>query len=206
MTTIGIKIMTDGRRYEINPVHYDKIENLALYARDNMSYPCCFHFLSHIDDPETFKETKRNLIKEFERELKRQFKSSPQECPEVLVLYSIEFKYTTNKEVEGGTDAYDTSRFDIPKAPFLHIHFYVIADCRRTHPGLFRDKAIASLDNLGGLRAGRYLLSKNNELFKKLKGEYFDDTFQRLLYVGKVEQKSPEIPFRKKFGTSKVPN
>lgn len=206
MSTVGVKIMVDGKRYEINPIHYEKIESLALHARDSMVSPCCFHFLSHISEPDRFEETKRNLIKEFERELKRQFRSTSQECPKILVLYSIEFKYTSNKEVEGGADAYDTSRFDIPRTPFLHIHFYVIADCSRTHPTLFKDKAIDSLNNLGGLRAGRYLPSKNGELYKKLKGEDFNDTFQRLLYVGKIEQKSPEIPFRKRFGTSKVPN
>ena len=34
--------------------------------------------------------------------------------------------------------------------------------------------------------------------------EHFDDSFQRLLYIGKINQKSPEIPYRETFGASRV--
>lgn len=206
--TIKLKMVSGGKKYGVEKDKYDQLENFILYAHDNMTSPCMFHLLSHIDDIEAFKVTKRTLLKEFQRELKRQFKSSSQNCPKVLIAYSIELKYTTLKEVNGEEDAYAYNRenFLTPtgNTPFLHIHFHVIADCNKTDPRLFKKYAIAALNNLKGLRAGRYFKSNQGELYKKVK-ESPDDCFSRILYIGKIEQKSPDIPFRKTFGMSSLP-
>lgn len=205
---IKMAVTKDGKQYQIDINNYDKLERFIEYARDEMTSPNMFHLLSHICDADEFKKSKRNLIKDFERGLKRQFKASKQSCPDIQVAYSIEFKYTTEKEIKGDDDAYEykQSEFLKPKGkqPFLHIHFYVVADCKRTHPTTFKNKAIASLNEINGLRAGRYFPSKNGELYKKVKTDY-DDCFSRILYIGKIDQKSPEIPFHKKFGMSKIP-
>lgn len=173
-----------------------------------MTSPNMFHFISHVHEPEQFKVSKRNLIKNFERGLKRQFKDSKQYCPDVLVAYSIEFKYTKQKEIDGAEDTYKRGNSVWEKTqeelPFLHIHMQVIADCNKTHPTTFKNKAIETLNNIDGLRASRYSASYYGHLYKKIKTDT-DDAFQRLLYIGKIEQKSPEIPYEKTFGTSKIP-
>lgn len=206
--TIKLKMTSNGRKYGVEQDKYDLLEKFILYANESMTSPYMFHLLSHISDVEAFKVTKRTLLKEFQRELKRQFKSSSQNCPKVLIAYSIELKYTTLKEVNGEEDAYayNHDNFLTPKGtiPFLHIHFYVIADCNKTNPRLFKKYAIAALDNLKGLRAGRYFTSNQGELYKKVK-QNLDDCFNRILYIGKIEQKSPDIPFRKRFGMSSLP-
>lgn len=206
--TIKLKMTSEGKKYGVEQDKYDQLESFILYAHDSMTSPCMFHLLSHISDVEAFKATKRTLLKEFQRELKRQFKSSSQNCPKVLIAYSIELKHTTLKEINGEEDAYVYNRdnFLTPKGttPFLHIHFHVIADCNKTDPRLFKKHAIAALNNLKGLRAGRYFKSNQGELYKKVK-ESLDDCFNRILYIGKVEQKSPDIPFRKAFGISSLP-
>lgn len=198
---------TGGAKYKVEERNYDKLEGFVKHARDNMVSPCMFHLLSHIYDADEFKKSKRNLIKSFERGLKRAFKDSEQVCPNVQIAYSIEFKHTNEKEVNGSEGAYEyePSSFLRPKGkqPFLHIHFYVIADCNKTHPTTFKNKAIASLNEIGGLRAGRYFVSNKGELYKKVKDDY-DDCFQRILYIGKIDQKSDDIPFQKKFGISKL--
>lgn len=207
---IPICMSTGGVQYKIEARNYDKLERFVEHARDNMVSPCMFHLLSHICDVDEFKKSKRDLIKNFERGLKRAFKGSEQVCPNVQVAYSIEFKYTNNNEINGSEGAYEYKpvRFPIKveaerNQPFLHLHFYVIADCNKTHPTTFKDKALASLNEIGGLRAGRYFVSNKGELYKKVKDNY-DDCFQRILYIGKIDQKSDDIPFRKTFGSSKL--
>jgi hypothetical protein len=205
---IRMNMTTHGKMYNIDSKNYDKLEGFIEHARDEMNYPYMFHFLSHICDADEFKKSKRNLIKDFERGLKRKFKGSQQSCPDVQVAYSIEFKYTNDKEINGKEDAYNHKQSKSlkpkPELPFLHIHFYVIADCRKANVITFKDNVIASLNDIKGLRAGRYFPSKNGELYKQVKADY-DDCFQRILYIAKIDQKSPEIPFNKKFGMSKIP-
>lgn len=205
---ITMNMVDGGKKYKIDGDNYDKLESFIEHAKTEMKYPCMFHLLSHIHDADEFNESKRDLLKDFERGLKRGFKGSKQDCPDVLIAYSIEFKYTTKKEIddEKGAYKYDQSKFyksNGADQPFLHIHFYVIADCNKTHPTTFKNKAIKSLNAVSGLRAGRYFASIKGELYKKVKDDY-DDCFQRILYIGKLDQKSNMIPFRKKFGMSKV--
>lgn len=205
--TIEIKMLSDGRTYSIENTKYDTLERVFMYAKENMTSPCMFHLLSHIDDPELFRTTKRTLIKSFKSALKRQYKPLKQQCPDTIIAYSIEFKYTSKKEIDGDKDAYGISNHSLLRTketlPFLHIHFYVIADCKKTIAPTFPNYAIKALDELKGLRAGRYLKSINGEIYKSLNKDC-DDAFSRFLYIGKISQKSPEIPYRKAFDTSKV--
>ena len=202
--TIAMKMISTGHTYHIEQTKYERLEEVFMYAKENMTSPCMFHLLSHIHEPEQFRITKKDLIKSFERALRRQYKRLNQLCPDTVVAYSIEFKYTTQKEIEGSSDAYkiDNSRQN-KTLSFLHIHFYVIADCRKTIPKSFPNYAKAALNELKGLRAGRYLKSTHGEIYKKLNDDC-DDAFSKFLYIGKIEQKSPEIPYRNTFGTSKI--
>lgn len=205
--TVTIKITTNGNSYEIEKTKYDKLEALCEHARDTMTSPCVFHLISHICDTDAFETTKRTLIKYFERALKRQYKHLKQECPKTFIAYSIEFKETTQKEIDNDANAYKVgnSIWEITKQklPFLHLHFYVIADCNKTIPTSFPHYAIQALDELNGLRASRYSKSRFDEVYKRLKGDY-DDCVLRFLYIGKIEQKSEQIPYRNTFGTSRI--
>lgn len=205
--TIAIKMVSSGNTYDIEKTKYDSLEKVFMYAKENMTSPCMFHLISHIDEPELFRITKKDLIKSFERALKRQYKKLEQLCPNTVIAYSIEFKHTSQKEIDGGSDAYKVGNSvwqkTDSKLPFLHIHFYVIADCRKTIPKSFPIHAKAALNELKGLRAGRYSKSIYGEIYKSLNKDC-DDAFSRFLYIGKIEQKSPEIPYRNTFGTSKV--
>jgi hypothetical protein len=92
---VEINMCIGGKKYNIDDGYYEALEVFVSHARDSMTSPCMFHLLSHICDADEFKKTKRNLIRLFTRDLKRQFKGSKQSCPNVLIAYSIEFKYTT---------------------------------------------------------------------------------------------------------------
>ena len=205
--TLTIKMKDGGNSYQIKETHYEALESLIEHARESMTSPIAIHFISHIHDAEQFEESKRNFIKNFERGLKRQFKGSKQNCPEVLIAYSVEFKHTSQKEIDSSDGFYRRGSLVWEKTkeqlPFLHLHMHVIADCNKTYPTTFKNKAIETLNNIDGLRAARYSTSYYGELYKKVKTDYAD-VFQRLLYIGKTEQKSPEIPYKKTFGTSKV--
>lgn len=206
--TTKVKMLGKGSTYQIKETHYEALESLIEHARESMTSPIAIHFISHIHDAEQFKESKRNFIKNFERGLKRQFKGSKQNCPEVLIAYSVEFKYTTQKEIDSSDGVYKRGNSVWEKTkeqlPFLHLHMHVIADCNKTYPTTFKNKAIETLNCIDGLRASRYSTSCYGDLYKKVKTDYAD-VFQRLLYIGKIEQKSSMIPYKKTFGTSKIP-
>lgn len=200
MSNLNVRITTTrGRTYQIEPKQYEKLEKLITYSKDKMTKPCIYHMLSWISSPDDFKASKRDLIKLFSRKLKKQYKGLKQEVPNTLVAYSIEFKYTDVNEIDGVHD-YPTTEEQLP---FLHLHFYVIADCNKCNPVTFTNFAKAALNEIGGLSKSRYFKSNKGESYKNVK-EHFDDSFQRLLYIGKINQKSPEIPYRETFGASGV--
>lgn len=200
MSNLNIKITADrGRTYQIQSKQYEKLESLITHAKDTMTRPCIYHMLSWISSPDDFKASKRDLIKLFNRKLKKQYKSLKQEVPDTLVAYSIEFKYTDVNEIDGVHD-YPTTGIQLP---FLHLHFYVIADCSKCKPVTFTNFAKAALNEIGGLSKSRYFKSNKGDSYKNVK-DHFDDSFQRLLYIGKINQKSLEIPFRETFGASSV--
>lgn len=200
MSTVNIRVTTiNGKQYKIKNKQYDKLEALITHAKDKMSNPCIYHMLSWVRFPDRFASEKRNLIKSFKRNLKKQYKTLKQEVPDTLLAYSIEFKYTDGDEIKGVNTHPTTSE----QLPFLHIHFHIIADCNNCNPITFPEYARKALNDIEGLDKARYFKSNNDELYKKVKDD-FADSFQRLLYIGKINQKSPEIPFRETFGASSV--
>ena len=120
--TTALKITKDGKRYNTEDKRRERIEEVFSYARDTMTSPCAFHFITHIHDAELFRATKsKGFIKEFERALKRQYKllakkegkgkgkgkaKRPQKRPNTLIVYSIEYKLTSQKEIDGEDNAY----------------------------------------------------------------------------------------------------
>lgn len=199
MSNLNIKICNEGRPYKINNKQYEKLEKIILYANETMKYPAIYHFLSHIDNPSLFKKSKRDLIKYFTRKLKKQYKNCEQVSPRTLVVYSIEFKKTDLNEIKGFHPYPKSSDL----LPFLHIHFYVIADCTYCRPASFPYFAQEALNDIEGLSKARYFKSNKGEIYKKIK-EDLDDAFQRLLYIAKMDSKSAEIPYKKTFGASSV--
>lgn len=197
-----------------------------------MTYPYAFHLLSHISNPTAFAKVKSDFSKYFKRGLKRQYKklkreyegSNPQEAPDVLLIYSIEFKVTNIDEIEDTAEAYTKEAKASPiQLPFLHLHIWVIADCKKTRPQAFSKQAMEALNGISGLTKARYFKSKDRyvnvfddetrestkqrlepQMYKSLKKE-FDDVYDRVKYLAKVEQKDPEnIPFRQTFGISRL--
>jgi hypothetical protein len=93
----------------------------------------------------------------------------------------------------------------------------MIADCNNTRAENLTHHAMNAMNELSGLRATTYaktILKKTKnkdgdyeyekpKKYKKLKTDY-DDAVLRAFYLAKTEQKSPEIPYRKAFDTSKV--
>lgn len=199
--TIFTKMLSDGKLHELDQDQHDKLEALVFKAKAEMKYPCVYHMLAHIHDAEAFKFSKRNLIRLFERKLKKAYKRTKQNTPNTFIAYSIEFKYTSWDEVEGKSYRSESFGKDVP---FLHIHFYVIADCcSGTRPQSFTTYARQALNEIPGLRKSRYLQDRLGQHFKVLTTD-FDDTFQRLLYIAKVSQKSSEILYRSTFGASRL--
>lgn len=125
-----------------------------------------------------------------------------------MVAYSIEFKYTSQQEIDGIRD-YLTSENNLP---FLHLHFYVIADCSECLPQSFPKYAIGALNDIQGISKARYFKSSKHKysnlnkqpMFTKLDNDSFDDICSRMKYIAKLDQKSDEIPFTKAFGTSQI--
>ena len=232
--TLALKITKDGKRYDTKDKRRERIEEVFTYARDTMRHPNAYHLISHIYDAELFRATKsKGIIKEFKRALKRQYKllakkegkgkgkgkaKRPQKCPNTLIVYSIEYKLTSQEEIDGNSDTYKYGYEKTKeKLPFLHIHLHVIADCTDCKAPSFGNYAKNALNELPGLKSSQYLPTQpkkfkneigvyeyeKKKIYKKLKTD-FDDAVLRAFYLAKVEQKSPEIPYRKTFDTSKV--
>jgi hypothetical protein len=228
--TQPLKITKNGNLYDTKDKRRERIEEVFTYARDTMRHPNAYHLISHIYDAELFRTTKSNgIIKEFERELKRQYKllakkegkakaKRPQKCPNTLIVYSIEYKLTSQDEIDGNSDTYKYGYEKTKeKLPFLHIHLHVIADCTDCIAPSFVNYAKNALNELSGLKSSQYLPTQpkkikneigvyeyeKKKIYKKLKTD-FDDAVLRAFYLAKIEQKSPEIPYRNTFGTSKI--
>lgn len=232
--TTALKITKDGKRYNTKDKRRERIEEVFSYARDNMTSPCAYHLITHIHDAELFRATKsKGFIKEFQRALQRQYKllaqrepkegkakaKRPQKCPDTLIVYSIEYKLTSQDEIDGNSDTYKYGYEKTDeKLPFLHIHVHVIADCNNTIAPNFTFHAMNAMNELDGLKATRYAKTKprktkneNGEYeyeepkkYKKLNSD-FDDAVLRAFYLTKIEQKPPEgMISGNLFNTSKV--
>ena len=236
--TQPLKITKNGKLYDTKHKRRERIEEVFSHARDTMTSPSAYHLITHIEDVDLFEPIKRKgFIREFERALKRQYKilakkepkelkkgkgkakvKRPQKCPKVLIVYSIEYKLTSQDEIDGNSDAYKYGYEKTKeKLPFLHIHLHVIADCTDCIAPSFVNYAKNALNELPGLKSSQYLPTQpkkfkneigvyeyeKKKIYKKLKTD-FDDAVLRAFYLAKIEQKSPEIPYRNTFGTSKV--
>nr|QJS05488.1 hypothetical protein [Psychrobacter sp.] len=218
--TIKVNMVKGGKSYGLVPRRMKRIEDVFAYAKETMTSPCAFHLITHIHDAEMFGTTKsKGFIKEFKRALKRQYKPATtrktksgrrQQCPNTIVIYSIEYKLTSQKEIDGDNDTYKYGYEKTDKKlPFLHIHTYVIADCDNTIPENLTYHAMNAMNELDGLKATRYAPTKDKDpdkdkkKYKKLNTDY-DDAVLRAFYLAKVEQKSSEIPYRKAFDASKI--
>lgn len=225
MSPLNAPLNDDAKRYNANPDHLEKVEELLCYALENMVSPDAFNLLSHISDPSSFAKVKSNFSKLFKRSLRRQYKGSAQKTPDVLLIYSIEFKMTDVNEINDTSAVYNRLDTSKTKLPFLHFHLCIIADCKKTIPQSFNKRAMQALNEIDGLTKARYFKSKDRyinvfddvtresrrertkpQMYKSLKTE-FDDVFERVKYLAKVEQKdSINIPFRQTFGISRLPN
>lgn len=207
MDTIFVKMEgKNGRIYELNPKHYKRLEDVFIKAKTEMTSPSIFHMLSWITDAEKFRSSKRDLIKLFKRKLKKQYKNLKQTVPDTLIAYSIEYKETDLSEItiQGCVDNLEHLNTE-EKLPFLHLHFYVIADCNKCMPQGFVKYATAALNEIEGLSKARYFKSKSGQIYKRLNIEAeAADAFHRMKYIAKIEQKTPEIPYRETFGASLV--
>lgn len=229
--TLALKITKDGKRYDTKDKRRERIEEVFTYARDTMRHPSAHHLISHIYDAELFTATKsKGFIKEFKRALKRQYKllakkegkgkaKRPQKCPNTLIVYSIEYKLTSQKEIDGNGDAYKYGYEKTKeKLPFLHIHLHVIADCTDCKAPSFGNYAKNALNELPGLKSSQYLPTQpkkikneigiyeyeKKKLYKKLDTD-FDDAVLRAFYLAKIEQKPPEgMISGDLFNTSKI--
>lgn len=224
--TQPLKITKNGKLYDTKHKRRERIEEVFSHARDTMTSPSAYHLITHIEDAELFEPIKRKgFIREFERALQRQYKllakKEPKElkkgkgkakakriqkCPKVFIVYSIEYKLTSQKEIDGDKDAYKYGYEKTKeKLPFLHIHWHVIADCNNTRTDNFAHHAMEAMNELDGLKATRYaktqpkkIKNKDGEYeyekpqkYKKLKTDY-DDAVLRAFYLAKIEQKPPK--------------
>lgn len=218
----------NGKLYDTKHKRRERIEDVFTHARDTMRHPNAYHLISHIYDAELFRATKsKGIIKEFERALKRQYKPNTtrkpksgnrQKAPNTLIVYSIEYKLTSQEEIDGDSETYKYGYEKTKeKLPFLHIHLHVIADCTDCIAPSFVNYAKNALNELSGLKSSTYLPTQpkkikneigvyeyeKKKIYKKLNTD-FDDAVLRAFYLAKIEQKSPEIPYRNTFGTSKI--
>lgn len=227
--TIKVSMVKGYEGYSLDPIHYARIEDVYTYSRDTMRRPCAIHLISHVYDIQLFETTKsKGLMKEFKRALKRQYKPSStsdkpksgkrQKAPNTLVIYSLEYKLTSQQEIDGNGDAY---KYGYKKTkellPFLHIHVHVIADCTDCKAPSFPNYAKDAMNDLDGLRATRYAPTKPKKvknkdgiyeykkmLYKKLNTD-FDDSVLRAFYLAKTDQKPPEGMIQGDlFNTSKI--
>lgn len=201
--TLPLRITTKkGKLYDTKDKRRERIEEIYTHTRDTMTSPSAFHFITHIHDVELFEPVKRKgFIREFERAIVRQYKPASkrnpksgrrQKAPNMVLVYSIEFKLTSQKEIDGDNDTYK-HKFKKTKEllPFLHIHWHVIADCNDTLPENFTYHAMNAMNELSGLRATRYAKTIDGKKYKTLNTD-FDDAVLRAYYLAKIEQNPPK--------------
>ena len=212
---IKFNTFSNGNDYYIDDKRYLKLEELLLTAKATMINPTIVHMVTWIKEAEYF--DKPNFVVNLKRALAKVYKSNKQIASEgFLYAYSIEFKYATVCQIENDytqhchthnynySYSYDNADYQLP---YLHMHLYLIVDCSNgSNPYFLPNNAEVALGMIEGLDKSHYIKSKDGYKFRKIDDTTADDIFNRLLYIGKVEQKDEyEIPYRQTFSMSKLP-
>lgn len=196
------------KTYKIDDKKIKQISSLVNHANRTMTSPIAYHFCCHISDAGSFAKVKSDLIKHITRSIRRQYKPTNEPVPTMLMFHSVEFKYTTQEEIDGAThadvlDAVMSANKPV-KLPYLHMHLYVIADMNKANRTTFTNKVLPALNSIAGLRGSKYFKSKyDDKKYIKIKDDV-QDAIRRMSYLAKIEQKSIHIPFTKTWGISRI--
>lgn len=169
----------------------NRIYDIAQYAASNFKQPLACHFVMRIDGDFNFEQT----LKKAKHLFKLEYQSRNKVAPDFIYFYSIEYKALNREGIYVG----------------LHVHLHCIFDAKNKkynedYIGVaFRNCLDSDIKGIKEVHycPRRYHTNNLHASYHNLKYE-LDDYLQRAFYLAKLEQKSSDIPFDRKFSSSHI--
>lgn len=207
--------------YQIDMSKVTVIKEILEYSKTNFNQPYLYHFTAHIHQPDQFNQKRfiQNVQRKLHRHYRVYFKSrlklmkmngnstvriqDAKGCPDFMLYYSIEHKIEKSDRINGNYST-NSNGWEVTE-DYLHIHIHIVFNMVTGYiPQSISGFVLKALNDIDGLQKAQYHRRYNGQLYHNLNCE-FDDAFRRAQYLCKNDQKSEQIPFRKKFGYTPLP-
>lgn len=202
MHTKTVQFVENGKKYIIDVRNHNK--NIKLLEQcNNFKQPYLIQYVAKIE-PNCFNQNK--FAEDFKRGFKRIIKQNKKpwkNAPNYQAIYSLEYKESDAREIEGDYSIKTNLLSKKPLIDYHHIHLYLCFDCHTPYKPMDMNKLVTeTLNNIAGMSKARYIKIPSTDLYyRNLNNDYEDATFY-LQYISKIEQKHG-VPFEKKSGSFK---
>lgn len=198
-----VQIVEKGKKYEIDVRNHNKNTKLLEQCRTEFNQPYLIQYIAKIE-PSSFDRSK--LAEHFHRGFKKTIKQNKKlwkTPPNYQAMYSLEYKESNAREIEGDYSIKTNSLSKKPLIDYHHIHLFLCFDCHTPYrPMDMNNLVIETLNNIAGVSKAHYIKIPSTDLYyRNLNNDYEDATFY-LQYISKIEQKHG-VPFEKKSGSFK---
>lgn len=203
MHTKTVQLVENGKEYVIDVRNHNKNTKLLQQCRAEFKQPYLIQYVAKIE-PSYFNRSK--LSEDFNRGFKRtikQNKKSWKTTPNYQALYSLEYKVSDAREIEGDYSIKTNLLSKKSLIDYHHIHLYLCFDCHTPfEPTSINKLVMETLNNITGVSEAHYLKRYGLDLYYHNLNKEFKDAVTRIQYISKIEQKDG-VPFEKKSGSFK---
>ncbi len=197
-----VQFIENGKKYIIDVRNHNKNKELLEQCRE-FKQPYLIQYVAEIE-PNCFNQNKfaENFKRGFKREIK-QNKKSWKTVPNYQAIYSLEYKKSGAREIEGDYSIKTNLLSKKPLIDYHHIHLYLCFDCHTPYRPMDMNNLVTeTLNNITGMSKAHYTKIKDTDLYYRNLNNDFEAAVFYLQYISKIEQKDG-VPFEKKSGSFK---
>ena len=201
----NIQLVEKGKEYDIDVRNHNKNTEILAQCRAEFKQPYLIQYVAKIE-PSAFDRSRiaENFHRGFKRTIK-QYKKSWKISPDYQAIYSLEYKESDARAIEGDYSIRTNLLSKKPLIDYHHIHLYLCFDCHTPYrPMDMNNLVIETLNNIKGLSNAHYIKLKDSNLYyRNLNNEYeYEDAMFFLQYISKIEQKDG-VPYKRKSDSFK---
>lgn len=203
MYTKTVQLIENGGKYEIDARDHIKNTKLLEQCRDDFNQPYLIQYIAKIE-PSSFNRSRiaENFHRGFKRTIK-QYKKSWKTPPNYQAFYSLEYKESDAKKIEGDYSIKISLLSKKTLIDYHHIHLYLCFDCHTPYkPMDMNSLVIKTLNDITGVSNAHYSKRYDSDLYYHNLNNEFEDAVIRIQYISKIEQKDGVL-YEKKSGNFK---
>lgn len=198
-----VQIVEKGKKYEIDVRNHNKNTKLLEQCRTEFNQPYLIQYIAKIE-PSSFDRSK--LAEHFHRGFKKTIKQNKKlwkTPPNYQAMYSLEYKESNAREIEGDYSIKTNSLSKKPLIDYHHIHLFLCFDCHTPYrPMDMNNLVIETLNNIAGVSKAHYAKRHNSDLYYHNLNKEYEDAVTRIQYISKIEQKDG-VPYKNKSDSFK---